>query len=186
MNCISCQSPGYRPSGTQESQWLTIDSWKWRWQMVSRSCETSTCHNGLVQAGTTSAILTRTILIGWWGPLKQWLPVDIYVGGCRACCTSLALCSFLAQIPLWLIVVQRSFKNSLTKGWFWEQATVTTVELLATDKVEKRDSSFLPCGNRRSWSKHQPRCLNHSERCQSRRCGGTIWCRYLRVYKKCS
>ena len=56
-----------RPSGTGESPLANLTDWLevTREDGVRVVVKPTPCHNGLVQAGTTSAILTRTILRNW-------------------------------------------------------------------------------------------------------------------------
>ena len=78
------------------------------------------CHNGLVQAGTTSAILTRTITekLADEDLLKQWLPVDIYVGGAEHAVLHLLYARFWHKFlyDLGVVPTKEPFQNSLTKG----------------------------------------------------------------------
>ncbi len=63
----------------------------------------------------TSAILTRTILRNWLRGPPQTMAADIYVGRCRACCTSLALCLFLAQFSPRCCLTHETIPKLLTK-----------------------------------------------------------------------
>ena len=62
-----------------------------------------------------------------------------------------------------VVPTKEPFQNSLTKEWFWEPATVTTVGALVADKVEN-DGSFFHVKQEKSWTSANK--IKSQERCQ--------------------
>ena len=97
--------------------------------------------------------------------LKQWLPVDIYVGGAEHAVLHLLYARFWHKFLYDLGVVptkepfQKLFNQGMILGTSYRDHRGA---LVATDKVEKRDGSFFMWKQEKNWSKHQPRCLNPS------------------------
>ena len=74
------------------------------------------CHNGQAQAGTTSAIsIHNTEKLADEDLLKQWLPVDIYVGGAEHAPLLYAHFWHKFLYDLGVVPTKEPFKNSLTK-----------------------------------------------------------------------
>lgn len=138
-----------RPSGTGESPLANLTDWLevTREDGVKVVVKPTLCHNGLVQAGTTSAILTHnTEKLADEDLLKQWLPVDIYVGGAEHAVLHLLYARFWHKFLYDLGVVptkepfQKLFNQGMILGTSYRDHRGA---LVATDKVEKRDGSFF-------------------------------------------
>ncbi len=77
----------FEPSGTGESPLATIEEWirtrvpEVRWR--GSSARPTRCPSGRARAGTTCASWTRGMTSAAWDPRieRQWMPVDLYVGG---------------------------------------------------------------------------------------------------------
>ena len=125
-----------RPSGTGESPLANLTDWLevTREDGVKGRRETNTMPQW---AGSSWYYLRyidphNTEKLADEDLLKQWLPVDIYVGGAEHAVLHLLYARFWHKFlyDLGVVPTKEPFQNSLTKEWSWEPATVTTVELL--------------------------------------------------------
>ena len=77
------------------------------------------CHNGLVQAGIYLRYIDphNTEKLADEDLLKQWLPVDIYVGGAEHAVLHLLYARFWHKFlyDLGVVPTKEPFQNSLTK-----------------------------------------------------------------------
>ena len=158
-----------RPSGTGESPLANLTDWLevTREDGVKGRRETNTMPQW---AGSSWYYLRyidphNTEKLADEDLLKQWLPVDIYVGGAEHAVLHLLYARFWHKFLYDLGVVptkepfQKLFNQGMILGTSYRDHRGA---LVATDKVEKRDGSFFHVETGEEWSKHQPKCLNPS------------------------
>lgn len=98
--------------------------------------------------------------------LKQWLPVDIYVGGAEHAVLHLLYARFWHKVLYDLGVVptkepfQKLFNQGMILGTSYRDHRGA---LVATDKVENVMAASSISKQVRSLNKHQQKCLNHSK-----------------------
>ena len=158
-----------RPSGTGESPLANLTDWLevTREDGVKGRRETNTMPQW---AGSSWYYLRyidphNTEKLADEDLLKQWLPVDIYVGGAEHAVLHLLYARFWHKFLYDLGVVptkepfQKLFNQGMILGTSYRDHRGA---LVATDKLKNVMVPSSMWKQEKSWSKHQPRCLNPS------------------------